>query len=289
MTTINDSQTIFKPVRTALGELLGLPRTNEADIKKLLTRLEEVVRDLEHLYNDSSLQANALGVERAAIIGEICLWVKNSLLHGQWTEWAAQNFSETLRTLEKYMSLAKSHFARQLGHLGTERTYQLSRIEHLMKEKASFQDLFQKCGLDEDLQRYTSKELERAVAVILNQEALLEHGINLPNEVLQKLTENFSLIKDHTTVLGRLCEAKAEDANLEKTVANVIASGGSTSSKRKNGKTTAIKENINAVAELFIRCLQEAIEKPDSWIDENRLKFVLKLVTECLEVRCNRQ
>jgi hypothetical protein len=285
MTTINDSLTIFKPVRTALGELLGLPRTSDADTKKLLQGLEEVVRGLEHLYNDSSLQANALGVERAAIIGEICLWVKNSLLHGQWTEWAAQNFTETLRSLEKFMAIAKSNFARQLGHLGTERTYQLTRVEHLLSEKVKFQDLFRSCGLDEDLQNYTSKEMERAVTVILNREVLLEHGITLSNEVLQKLTENFSLITDNTTVLGRLCEAKAEEANLEKTVANVIASGGSRSSQKKNGKTKTIKEDVNAVAELFIRCLQETLEKPRSWIDENRLRFVLKLVAECLEVR----
>ena len=285
MTTINDSQTIFTNVINLLGEIYGLPRANEAEIKELLERLEGAAQDLERIYDIHSAQANLASVERATIIGEICLYVKDSLLHGRWTDWAAENFTESLRTLEKFMAIARSSLWRAHAHLGSEKVYQLTRVEHLLGNNVTLQNLFQDCGLAESLQDYTGKKLEHAVSVILNKEALREQGIELPNEALHRLTENFSLIRDNINVLGRLCEARSEDANLEKTVTNIIASGGRGSTK-KRAVAKNLKEDVNEVAARFIESLQEAIAKPDTRVDRDRLLFVLQLVTECLEVRC---
>jgi hypothetical protein len=288
MTTINDSQNIFTTVITKLGEIYGLPRTDETEIKALLERLEGAVQDLERIYDSHSVQANITSVERATIIGEICLYVKDSLLHGRWSDWATKNFTEGLRTLEKFMAIARSGLWRANAHLGSEKVYQLTRVEHLLGNNVTLSDLFQDCGLDDSLQNYTGKKLEHAVSVILNKEALREQGIELPNEALHKLTESFSLIRDNINVLGRLCEARSEDANLEKVVTNIISSGGKGSAK-KHAVAKNLKEDVNQVAARFIESLQEAIAKPDTRVDRDRLLFVLKLVTECLEVRCPRQ
>jgi hypothetical protein len=288
MDRTNDSQTIFTNVINKLGEIYGLPRTNEAEKKQLLERLEGAVQDLERVYDSHSAQANLASVERAMIIGQICLYVKDSLLHGRWTDWAAENFTESLRTLEKFMAIAKSSLWRANAHLGSEKVYQLTRVEHLLANNVTLSDLFRNCGLDDRLQNYTGKKLEHAVSVILNKEVLREQGIELSNEALHRLTGSFSLIRDNIDVLGRLCEAKAEDANLEKTVTNIVSSAGK-SSKKIHAAAKNLKEDVNSVAERFIRSLQEAIAKPDTRVDRNRLLFVLKLVTECLEVRCVRQ
>jgi hypothetical protein len=288
MTTINDSQNIFTTVRNRLGDIYGLPATNEMEIKEILRRLEEAVREVEVLYGRHSSQANVLSVERATIIGQICLFVKDSLIHGRWTDWASMNFTESLRSLEKYMTITQSTLAAEFAHLGTEKVYSLSRVEHLLSEHVSVRDLFRASGLNAELENYTGKGMELAVTIILNKQTLQEHGVDVSNEALQKLTENFGLIVSNYSVLGRLCEAKAEDANLEKALMNIVATGGK-SDKKKNSSVKNLKEDVNALAVKFIRGLQDAIAKPDTYVDENRLRFVLKLTTECLELRCHKK
>jgi hypothetical protein len=286
MTNFNDSDSsIFSSVIKQLRDIYDLGEAEKTDVGETLERLEAAVQELELIHGRHSAETNVLWVERALIIGEICLWVKNSLLHGQWTDWAAEIFTESLRTLEKFMAIAKSALARELAHLGTEKVYQLTRVEHLLSEDVTLRDLFQSCGLDENFDNYTGKGLERAVRVILNKAVFHEHDIELSNESLQKLTGCFNLIKDNRNVLGRLCEAKSEDADLKKAVANVIASAGGRNSVKRNKRTKVIREDVNAVAERFIRSLQEAMENPESRVDENRLKFVLKLIVECLKMK----
>jgi hypothetical protein len=285
MQNSTDSNSIFTSVTEKLREIYSLPRTNVKEIKELLGRLEGVVQEVELIYGRHSVLANVSSVERAAIHGNICTFVKNSLLHGQWTGWAAANYCESLRTIEKWMAISVSTIAGENAHLGPDKVYQVTRVEHLLSENVTLPDLFRNCGLDVEMKNYTGKAMERAVTVILNKEILREQGVELPNEALHKLSDSFSLIRDNQNVLGRLCEAKSEEANLEKAVTNIIASGGRSSAK-KRANTKKLKEDVNSVAERFIRSLQDAIEKPDTYVDENRLRFVIKLVTECLELRC---
>jgi mRNA-degrading endonuclease YafQ of YafQ-DinJ toxin-antitoxin module len=286
MTTFNDSDSsIFSSVIRQLREIYDLAEAEKSDVGEILERVGAAVQDLELIHGRHSAKATVLWVERAFIIGHICLWVKDSLLHGQWTEWAAETFTESLRTLEKFMAIAKSAFARDFAQLGTEKVYQLTRVEHLLNEDVTLPDLFQDCGLDGNFANYTGKGFERAVTVILNKAVFCEHDIELSNESLHKLSGSFNLMKDNRNVLGRLCEAKSEDADLEKTVANVIASAGGRTSVKRQKKTKAIREDVNAVAERFIRSLQEAMENPNSRADENRLKFVVKLIAEYLALK----
>ena len=89
---------------------------------------------------------------------------------------------------------------------------------------------------------------------------------------------NFSLIENNQNVLSRLAEAKSEEANFERVVENMAATGaGKRIVKRKTGCKNL---DINQAAETFIRAFQQAMSDPASSINEDRLRFVAQLINE---------
>ena len=277
--SISLSEDYFKPITEELDSIFALPHDTDDDIKAVLAKLEESVKNLDRTYFGISTDRNILSVQCAAIIGKICNHVRFRLLHGEWSLWARENFTESLKTLEKFMAIARSGVVGAYARLSTERVYQLTRIEHLLKENRTFEDVFSSSGLDTSFESYSCKEFEVAVTVILNKDHMQELDIEISNEAIKSLSENFNLIKDNHNILSRLAEARSEDANLEKAVTNIVATGGGKKSLKKS-KGVKHKEDVNAVAEAFIRKFQEAMDDPDSHIDDNRIHFIAKLIQE---------
>jgi hypothetical protein len=261
-----------------MKELFSAPHETQEQKKAVLLGLSANVQELDRQYHSLSREGNILRVQRSIIIGQVCEFVKESLLHGEWTGWAADNFIEDIRTLQKSMAIARSGMALQYANLGTEKLYQLTRIEHLISDQKGIIELFLEGGLDGDLEGYSSKEFEKAIIHILNRKALEAMDIDLSNEALEKLTENFSLIENNQNVLSRMAEAKSEEANFEKVVENMAATGAG--KRRIKGKKAGKDLDINQVAETFIRAFQQAISDPASSINEDRLRFIARLVED---------
>lgn len=272
------ASTHFVPIAEKFSQLFSAPHETHDQKDALLGELSANVQELDRQYLALSGEGNVLRVQRAIIIGRVCGFVKDSLLHGEWTNWAADNLEEDIRTLQKFMGIARSGIALQFANLGTEKVYQLTRIEHLISEQKGIAELFFECGLDGNLEGYSAKEFEKAIIHILNRKALEEMEIDLSNEALCKLTENFSLIENNRTVLSRLAEAKSEEANFERAVENMVSTGAG----KKTLRTKKASKNldVNQAAETFIRAFQQAISDPASSIDEDRLRFIAKLVEE---------
>ena len=283
------SQDSLQPITEKLKAIYSLPCSSTIEVKEVLTELEATIEDLDRAYLMVSSDINILAVRRAAIIGGMCHYVKDSLLHGEWTEWAAEHFTESVRTLEKFMAIARSQAVDAYAHLGPEKAYQLTRIERLLSENTSFEDLFSGSGLDAGFDQYSCKGFERAVAIILNKQMLQEQEINLHNEAIRRLTENFNLIKGNHGILTRLAEAKSEDANLEKTVTNIVANGGGSRPVKAKKTATTRQEDINMVAKRFIELLETAKNDPAvrESIDENRLRFIGRLIAEYFQAKTN--
>ncbi len=275
----------FVPIAEKLEELFSAPHENKDAI---LAELESTLQDLDRTYLSVSREGNTLQVQRAAIIGRICSFVKDSLLHGQWTDWAEQNFQEDIRTLQKYMAISRSPLAQEFGHLGTEKAYQLTRIKHLISDQAGITEIFSGCGLGIDLERCSSKAFEKAVIQVLNKKTLEEMEITLPPEVLRKLTENFSLIEKNNNVLSRLAEAKSEEANLERVVENMVATGGGHKALKRKGRNMQGEEDVNRSLENLIRALQAQVDSPARSINEDRLRFLAQLIEEYLQKKGER-
>ena len=284
---ITKTQDSFKSITEKLNAAISKPLESREQIQTVLNDLTQVVHEIETLWLSISPDMNALDVRRAHMHGRICIHVKDSLLHGLWTEWAVKNYTQSIRTLEKWMEIARSRVAIQYAPLGKEKVHQLTKIEPLLNDKQKrFEDLFQDCGLSAQFQQYTCKEFERGVNIILNKQTLQELDIAVPNDSLRKLTENFCLIKNDHNILSRLAEAKNEEANLEKTVDNIVATGGGkrTATKRKTSK---LKVDINNLAKDFITNFQEAISNENTLndIDQNRILFIAKLIEEYFKIK----
>lgn len=274
---------IFKPISDKLDVICKLPHTKEKEINKALSLIEQMLELLNHTYLNISSEMNAHSVQAAMIKGKTCIYVKKSLLHGAWTTWAEYNFTESLRTLEKFMAIAKSKHIESWAYLGTEKIHQLTRIEHLLAEDNSFEDLFSDAELDINFNNYSFKDFKNAITTILNKQTLKDYQINITNESLKTLTDNFMLIKDNQNVLTRLAEAKSEDANLDKAVTNITTTDGAKRSLKKK-KGTKHKEDINNVLKTFIERFQEVSSDPEARkkINNERILFVAKLIGEFL-------
>jgi hypothetical protein len=268
----------FVTIAENLERLFSAPHETQEQKEAVLGKLTATIQELDRQYLAVSKEGNTLRVQRAAIVGRICEFVKDSLLHGEWTTWAADNLEEDIRTLQKFMAIARSGIALQYADLGTEKVYQITRIEHLISEQTGATELFSECGLDGNLDGYSSKEFEKAVIQVLNKKAMEEMEIDLSNEALVKLTDNFSLIENNQNVLARLAEARSEGANFEKVVENMAATGAGKRIVKRNkaGKNL----DVNQAAETFIRAFQQAMSDPSSSINEDRLRFIAKLVAE---------
>jgi hypothetical protein len=268
----------FVPIAEKLEKLFSAQHETQEQKRAVLGELSANVQELDRQYLALSREGNVLRVQRAIIIGRVCEFVKDSLLHGEWTSWAADNLEEDIRSLQKFMAIARSGIALQYADLGTERLYQLTRIEHLISEQKGITEIFFECGLDGNLEGYSTKEFEKVIIHILNRKAMEAMDIDLSNEALGKLTENFSLIENNQNVLSRLAEAKSEAADFEKVVENMAATGAGKRivKGRKGGKEL----DINQAAETFIRAFQQAISDPASSINEDRLRFIARLVED---------
>jgi len=270
--------THFVPTTQKLTQIFSAQHETLDQKNAILKELSATVQEFDRQYLALSSEGNILRVQRAIIIGRVCEFVKGSLLHGEWTSWAADNFEEDIRTLQKFMAIARSGIALQYANLGTEKLYQLTRIEHHVTDQKGAPDIFTECGLDGNLEGYSSEKFEKAIIHILNRKALEAMEIDLSNEALGKLTENFSLIENNRTVLSRLAEAKSEEANFERAVENMVSTGAG----KKTLRTEKGSKNldVNQAAEIFIQAFQEALANPASSINEDRLRFIAKLVEE---------
>ncbi len=103
----------------------------------------------------------------------------------------------------------------------------------------------------------------------LNKKELDDLDIHMSNESLVSLTFNFSVIRDNDHVLTRLAEAKSEDADLEKATKNIIANKGQRRPIGRKTSSSTKKEDVNAVAESFIRSFQRAME------DTNKINSII--------------
>ena len=283
MSNKNYTIELFEPITNNLTEIFGLPHNSKDDLEKVLTRIEDAVNQLDHTYYGVSAEMNSLSVIRAMIIGKICNYVKGTLLHGAWTSWAEEHFTEGLRTLEKYMAITSYEPAvAGYAHLGTEKVHQLTRLVGRLERGTSFEDAFSDTDQNTRFENYTSKGFERAIAAIINKQELKESNIEVNNGTLKTLTENFSLIKNNRNVLTRLMEAKSEDADLEKTVMNIIANGGKKRSVKKELSAPRKQDDMTYVVELFITNFQRALDDPDEIrnIDPQRIGFIGRLLEE---------
>ncbi len=274
----------FQALEERMAEIDSLPHQNEQEKMIVLSELSNAAQDLDRIFLSSSRESNMLDVRRAAMIGRMCIQVKDKLLHGEWTTWAGANFTEDIRTLQKFMALARSEVTDQYAHLGTERCYQLSRIEHLQTKETHLPALFSCCGLDDNFEQYSCKEFEGAVKTVLNGEILREYEIDIPNESLLGLTRNFSLIKNNLGIISRLAEAKSEEANMEKVVRNIVATAGGKTSVRKKKGAAEKKIDINYSIERFIREFSDAMKEPEGSknVKQERLQFIVALIGEYL-------
>ena len=279
-----DSPEPLEALQARLAKIDSLPHLNQEDKKVVLNMLSEAAQDLDRVWLAVSHESNIFAVHRAVLIGRMCIRVKDKLLHGEWTTWAAENFTEDIRTVQKFMTLARSAVTEQYAYLGTERCYQLTKLQRLQTEEMGLPTLFTSCGLNADFEGYSCKEFEGALRLVLNRETLREHDIDIPNESLLGLTRNFNLIENNLGVLTRLMEAKSEEANMEKVVRNIVATaGGKTSVKKKNGAAKK-KIDINYSIERFIKEFSEAKEQPKDAnnVKEERLRFIVTLIGEYL-------
>jgi len=272
------ASTQFVSIAEKFSQLFSAPHETHDQKDALLGELSVNVQEFDRQYLALSSEGNVLRVQRAIIIGRVCEFVKDSLLHGEWTSWAADNFEEDIRTLQKFMAIARSGIALQYANLGTEKLYQLTRIEHHVTASKGVHDIFFECGLDGNLEGYSAKDFEKAIIHILNRKALEAMEIDLSNDALGKLTENFNLIENNRTVLSRLAEAKSEEANFERAVENMVSTGAGkkTLKAKKAGKNL----DVNQAIETFIQAFQDALNNPASPINEDRLRFIAKLVEE---------
>ena len=287
MSNQNNSTELFKTVTHDLEEIFTLPLESKDDQNKILARLEETAAKLDRIYLTISTEMNTISVIRAMIIGRICNYVKGQLLHGAWTNWAVEHFTEGLRSLEKFMALAR-HESAVVGfwNLGTEKVSQLTRLVGLLENDMSFEDAFSFTEQNANFSQYSCKEFERAINTIINRQTLKDLDIEIDNKSLKALTENFSLIKNNTNVLTRLAEAVSEDANLEKTITNIVANGGGKRSVKKKAGAPKKVEDVNHVAERFIASLQEAMYDSNTInnINTERVQFIVRLIGEYLQV-----
>ena len=280
------STELFKPITDNLEDICTLPRESKDDLENILTQLAENVAQLDKSYLGASSEMNILSVSRAMIIGRICNYVKGTLLHGAWNLWAIDHFTEGLRSLEKFMALAR-HESAVVGfwNLGTEKVSQLTRLVGLLENDMSFEDAFSDTEQNANFSQYSCKEFERAINTIINRQTLKDLDIEVSNDALKTLTQNFSLIKNSTNVLTRLVEAKSEDANLEKTVTNIVANGGQKRSVKKKTAHPRKVEDVNYVAETFITSFQEAMYDSNTInnINTERVQFIARLIGEYLQ------
>lgn len=266
-----------------IKQIFSMDYRTEEQKKQVLNDLKKAVQELERTYLNISKEANALNVKRAIIIGRICTFVKRELLHGQWTDWAEDNFEEDIRTVQKFMAIGEFPLAEEYAHLGTEKVYQLSRIKHLLKEGKETEILFEDAGQSPDFEDYSVEEMKKAVNIILNKECLKQKGIEISTEALVRLTENFNLISLNSVLLSKLVEEKAVGANMEKVVDILVSSGAGRSAVKS--KKVMRKEEINQALEKFIAALQYAINHEEPLIEEARLFFAEKLIEEYLKKR----
>ena len=287
MSNQNNSTELFKTVTDNLEDICTLPRESKDDLENILTRLTETVTQLDKIYLSANAELNILSVSRAMIIGRICNYVKGQLLHGGWIVWAIDHFTEGLRSLEKFMAIATFEPAiAGYAHLGTEKAYQLTRLVGRLEEEMTFENACSITEQNTNFECYSCKEFERAINTIINRQTLKDLDIEIDNESLKALTENFSLIKNNGNVVTRLVEAKFEDANLEKTVMNLVAIGGQKRSVKKKAGAPKKVEDINYVAENFIRSFQKAVSDSNtiSSINTERITFIGKLIAEYCQI-----
>jgi len=280
------TQDSFEVISKKLNQIFRLPHSTNDEINEVLAQLTEIVHEFDLAYLSISVEMNTIHVQRALITGHICNYVKGKLLHGNWTSWVVDHFTEGQRSLEKFMAIARSE--ERVGkhaHLGTEKVYQLTRIEHLLREDNSFEGLFSDVGLDTNLKEYNCKAFETSVKIILNKQTLSDYGIEINNESLGNLSENFNLIRNNNNVLTRLTEGKDEGADLDKTVNNMIANLAGKRTPQKKTKSSKNKQDVNHAAESFIRIFQEAISDQDmrKQIIIERIQFITKLISEYYE------
>ena len=276
------SRSPYGDIRQELKAICSTTHKTRKQKEGFLRELGKILCELDQARLDIEPQQNSLSVERASIIGEICLFLKDISLPQHWTKWAAKNLKEDIGTLHKYMAIAQSRAALQYNYLGTEKVYQLTRIEHLLGEGKVFKDLFKDCGLDTKFTNYSCRELQVAANVILNKELLnREWDIDVPDDLGRALSENFGLIEDNHGLLTRLVEAKDEEANMAKVITNLITNGrreGSPGGKKPRPQ----KLNPNRAIEVLVQRLHEPVDRPGGKredIDE-RLRFLKKLLDE---------
>ena len=222
MENLSISAELFKPITQNLETVFILPHDTKDELETILEQLAEILGQLDNIYYGASSEMNIFSVSRASIIGRSCNYVKGTLLHGAWTRWAEEHFAEGLRSLEKFMAIAKFETAiANYAHLGTEKVYQLTRLVLFLEGDMSFEDAFSDTAQDTRFEGYTSKGFKGAINTILNKRELNQFDVEVSNEALKALTENFNLVKNNSNVLTRLAEAKSEEANLEKTVTNI--------------------------------------------------------------------
>jgi len=287
MSNQSNSTELFKTVTHDLEEIFTLPLESKDDQNKILARLEETAAKLDRIYLTISTEMNTISVIRAMIIGRICNYVKGQLLHGAWTNWAIDHFTEGLRSLEKFMAIATFELAiAGYAHLGTEKVYQLTRLVGRLEEEMTFEDACSITEQNTNFECYSCKEFERAINTIINSQTLKDLDIEIDNESLKALTENFNLIKNNTNLLTTLAQAAFEEANLEKTITNIVSNGGQKRSVKKKAGAPKKVEDVNHVAERFIASLQEAMYDSNtiSSINTERVQFIARLIAEYCQI-----
>jgi hypothetical protein len=274
----------FASIDAKLQQIFAAKFETKSQIEELLRELSLTVEELEKTYLTVSEHANVLRVRRAVLIGKICLFVKSSLLHGEWTNWAAENFYDDIRTLQKFMAIAEFPFTEKYANLGTERVYQLTRVKHLLDEGKSVEDLFKSAGQSAVLKEYSPQKLQRTVNVILNKKCLENKGISLSNESLVKLTENFSLIENNAGIMAELERGIEINADMNK-LTDVLVGSGAGSQGGKKKVFSFKRKNLDLVLEEFISSLQAALNEGQSVKNEERLRFAAKLIAEYFQMR----
>ena len=285
MKTLNTPLDHFKTIAEGLDTIFSMPRNSEDERKDVLASINGTIEELDRRYLAFSADMNVLLVHRAVILGRVCQFVKDSLLHGKWMDWALDHFTESDRTLEKFMTISKSAFSERYAHLGTEKVYQLCRIELLASRiDGGFEALVQDVGAETNFEAYSSKGFEKTVTKILNKKQLADLGIEVSNASLHSLTANFNLLRNQDHILTLLAEAKSEEADLDKTVENIVANKGQALPVRSRSRSSQ-EEDVNAIVEKFIQSFSRAIRDGEaaSSIKKERIVFIGRLIGEYLE------
>ena len=284
--SIDGSLDLFTSVQEKLAKAFNLPHKTDRQRDAVLVNLANIVKEVEGVWQNINPGINRLYVKRAEIHGKICNHVKDSLKHGEWTSWAAENYRESIKTLQKWMAIAKSSRALEYSQYGCEKVHQLTLVENLLnEEKSKFEDHFENCDLSNDFEGYKCKDFEFAITAIRNKRTSEEANVPLTNDQVKVLTSSCGLLKKDDEVVVRLVEANEDGADLAKTVENIVKTGCKKKSKSK-GKNpySPGRDDFATATQTLIEIIEKAKGNPvvGKGIDVNRLKFLAKLITEYL-------